>query len=244
MLSKLTTPIIERQVLAQDVFLFRFDRAPIEKAYRGFLAGQYLELFLPDGRSAYFSIASSPEQTQFLELHIRKVPESELNLAILAHLQTAPEVCISPAMGDCYIQASQLNPHSHLCFVAGGTGFSQIKSMVEHLLHHQVSNAISIFWGGWHYQELYMNSLGRAWAEQFASVSYYETVTEPIENNKPAPRLLPQVVVDTLQECSDTVFFACGSPGMVFALVDALENAGVQSNQIHSDVFAYASRDS
>ena len=39
-----------------------------------YLAGQYIDLLLKDGRRRSFSIATAPEDDSLLELHIRHVP--------------------------------------------------------------------------------------------------------------------------------------------------------------------------
>ena len=54
--------------------------------------------------------------------------------------------------------------------------------------------------------------------------------------------MLPEVVVEDLAVSEALVVYACGSPGMVYALLDRLKERGVAEAQIHSDVFAWAPR--
>ncbi len=64
---------IERAVpLAHDVMGLIL-RLPVAETF-SFEAGQYIDILLPGGRRRSFSIASPPEDSQLLELHVRRAP--------------------------------------------------------------------------------------------------------------------------------------------------------------------------
>ena len=111
-----------------------------------YLAGQYLDLFLPNGKSASFSIGSAPEAGLQLELHIRHNPESEMSNALIEHLLAEKSIEAEVGKGDAAIQADQLNSEDTVILAAASTGFSQVKSVVEHLLAQGASNQIHIYW--------------------------------------------------------------------------------------------------
>lgn len=228
--------------LNRDVYRIRLCYKDLAAEGVTFKAGQYLELFLPDGRGAYFSIASAPESTEFLELHIRSMPDSELNQALLAHLQSKSDIEISMAMGQCHLVAEELATGQAIYFIAGSTGFAQIKSMVEHLLHSGVTQPMHLFWGVREADDLYMQDLAQHWSDtvnhfEFTSIISGSDPDDVVEENS-----LPSIVAKSIIDPKNTLLFACGSPGMVYALVDAVEARGVSEKQIHADVFAYAPR--
>ncbi|WP_417582397.1 NAD(P)H-flavin reductase [Nitrincola sp.] len=241
-MNRYTAKIISNERLNRDVYRVRIALKASGSESATFSAGQYLELFLPDGRSAFFSIASAPEQVGELELHIRHMPDSEMNCALVAHLEQASEVELCMAMGQCHLAASALAPERRLVFVAGSTGFAQIKSMVEHLLANQVTQPIHVYWGGRVAEDLYLDNLARQWANDYPNLHYTAVVSEPSDDWQGARGLLPGIVASDILAPATTDIYACGSPGMVYALVDALEAQGVSERQIHADVFAYAPR--
>lgn len=233
------------EALNHDVYRVRLRLETSDKDNMHFCAGQYLDLCLPEGKKASFSIASAPDQGRDLELHIREVPGSEFNAMILSHLRMETAVDVELPKGDSWLSMKTLSPETRLIFAAASTGFAQIKSMVEHLLANQASNPIDIYWGARVEADIYLEKLPQQWAHEHANVRFVPVVSEP--ENSPGweglTGLMPNVLADQLETVDENLaVYACGSPGMVHALVDRLEEKGVSEAQIHSDVFAWAPR--
>nr|WP_269814580.1 hypothetical protein [Amphritea pacifica] len=127
---------------------------------------------------------------------------------------------------------------------AASTGFAQIKAIAEHLLANQVKNPIHIYWGARVEADFYLEKLPLQWAHEHTNVHVHLVVSEP--GNSPGwggrSALLPAAVVADFDNFDNVEVFTSGSPAMVYALVDACEAKGLQEDQIHSDVFAYAPR--
>ena len=242
--KKLVCDIASVEQLSHEVFRVRLHLPVTASMAVEFHAGQYLELILPDGRRAPFSIGSAPDHGSDLELHIRRMPEGELSIAMIEHLQNNPSIEIELPKGDCYLDATSLKPQTRIVLVAASTGFSQIKSITEHLLANQVSNPIHIYWGVRVAEDLYLEKLPQQWAAEHANVSYDLVVSEP-ENGQPwegRTGLIPDAILADYDDFSDMVIYTSGSPGMVYALLDACEAQGFDGDCMHADVFAYAPR--
>lgn len=209
-----------------------------------FYAGQYLELILPDARKAAFSIGSAPEAGRHLQLHIRESADSELSQAILTHLQTQKQVDVELPKGDCYLQASSLTADQTIILAAASTGFSQVKSIMEHLLAAGVPNPIHLYWGARVAADLYWKELPKQWAAEHSNVTYHPVVSEPGDACGWTGRvdLLPNAILQDFESFEQVQVYTSGSPAMVYALLDALETKGLNEKQMHSDVFAYAPR--
>jgi CDP-4-dehydro-6-deoxyglucose reductase len=54
---------------------------------------------------------------------------------------------------------------------------------------------------------------------------------------------LHQAVREDFSDLKPLHIYASGSPGMVYATLDALVEAGMDPHQLRADVFAYAPRD-
>ena len=233
------------EALNHDVFRVRLRLKAGDPDNMHYHAGQYLDICLADGKKASFSIASAPDQGRDLELHIREVPGSEYNALILQTLRSRTEIDVELPKGKVHLSQAEVKRETRFIFAAASTGFAQIKSMVEHLLANQVSNPIEIYWGARVEADLYLERLPQQWAAEHANVHFVPVVSEP--ENSPGWQgrtgLLPDVIVEDLGSVdANLAVYACGSPGMVHALVDCLEEQGVSETQIHSDVFAWAPR--
>ncbi|MGB0467008.1 MAG: 2Fe-2S iron-sulfur cluster-binding protein [Pontibacterium sp.] len=242
--KKLCCEITGVEQLNDDVCRVRLRLPATASLAVEFKAGQYLDVILPDGKQASFSIGSAPEQGRDLELHIRYTPDSEMSNAIMSHLQNSPSVNIELPKGDCCLSAASLSPETRLIFAAASTGFAQVKSQVEHLLANQVANPVYIYWGARVEADLYLISLAQQWQAEHANVHFVPVVSEPENSVQWQGRtgLLPAVVLEDFADFEQTEIFASGSPGMVYALLDAVESRGFQEDKMHSDVFAYAPR--
>lgn len=243
-MTRYLTDIVAVERLNRDVFRVTLKLVATDSGRFEFLAGQYLDLALPDGKKASFSIASAPDLGRSLELHIRHMPGSVINEGILEHLQTQQQVEVELPKGSCVLDADTLAPQTHLVFAAASTGFAQTKSMIEHLLMHQVPNRIDLYWGARVEEDMYLESLAQAWAQTHANLNFIPVVSEAAKSPGWSGRvgLLPDAISADMEDLEQVQLFASGSPAMVYALLDRFEARGLRADQIHSDVFAYAPR--
>jgi len=244
LVKRLVCDITAVEPLNHDVYRVRLHLPATNSHAIEFHAGQYLEICLPNGRQVPFSIGSAPDQGRDLELHIRHMAESETSNAVMDHLQNNASVEIELPKGDCYIQAQDLKPDTRVILAAASTGFSQIKSVCEHLLANQYSNPIHIYWGVRAEADLYLAKLPEQWQREHTNVIFHAVVSEPETSPDWQGRtgLLPDAVMEDFDDFDDVEILTSGSPGMVYALLDACEAKGFDGAHMHADVFAYAPR--
>ncbi len=205
-----------------------------------FHAGQYLEILLPDGKACAFSIASSPASLPDIELHIHYLLEKPALVALFDLLRNQKQIMVRLPMGECHLKAL---PDAPLLFVAAGTGFAQMKGMIEHVLEFSHPHDIHFYWGARRPDGLYLSELPEQWSTE-NQLTYHPVISEADASDDWAGRaglLYEAVLADELNK-SDTHVYLSGSPQMVYATVDALVDAGFKSENMHSDVFAYAPR--
>lgn len=243
-LKRLVCDVERVEKLSGDVYCVTLLAPPTASQAVEFHAGQYLEIVLPDERKAAFSIGSAPEAGREIELHIRQVAGSDVASAIIEQIKTSAQITVEMPKGDCFLQAATLAPEQTVILAAASTGFSQIKSMVEHLIAANVTNPIHIYWGARIAADLYWPELPLEWASKHDNIVYHPVVSEPGDSCGWTGRidLLPDAIKTDFDSFEDTVVYASGSPAMVYALVDNLAEKGLQETQVHSDVFAYAPR--
>ncbi|MGS0315291.1 FAD-binding oxidoreductase, partial [Escherichia coli] len=90
----------------------------------GFLPGQYINLHYK-GVTRSYSIANSDESNG-IELHVRNVPNGQMSSLIFGELQENTLMRIEGPCGTFFIRESD----RPIIFLAGGTGFAPVKSMV------------------------------------------------------------------------------------------------------------------
>ena len=229
--------VLDVQLLGADVYRVRL------QCNEGFVpeycAGQYLEILLGENDACAFSIASAPSLEQkTLELHIQKVPGKESSKKLFSELQSGT-VNIRMAKGRCYVKEIADRP---LLLIAAGTGFAQMKSIVEHCLNHQHQQDIHLYWGSKAPGDFYLPSLPVQWSGQ--NLKYHPVVSDTTHENDWNGRfgLLYEAVLVDKEKLINSDVYISGSPNMVYATVDAMIDHGFNENRMHSDVFEYAPR--
>ncbi len=205
-----------------------------------FHAGQYLQLLLPDAKFP-FSIASPPEEQETLELHIRPTPDSEDSEAIEALLDTADHVDIEIPLGDCFISETPDHP---LILIAASTGITQMKSIIEHLTATGLVKPVYLYWGVLTDADLYLAGLCQSWMQDHDNFHFIPVISEP--ENAPGwngrTGLVGEAVLADFTDLSEASVIVSGSPGMVYATLDAFVAHGMPAENMKSDIFSYAPR--
>ena len=204
-------------------------------------AGQYLEVVMPEGAPCAYSIASATaEDGMSLELHIQCYPGHQRALEVIEHLRSGRPVTINLPKGNCHIGDC---PQTPLVFIAAGTGFAQMKAMIEQSFLSSHSHALYLYWGVRRPSGFYMPSLPVYWSSE-KSVQYHPVVSEPEADDDWNGRhgLLYKAVLDDKEQLKGAHFYISGSPDMVYSTLDELVAAGFPQEHIHSDVFDYCPR--
>ncbi len=213
-----------------------------------FFAGQYLALHL-SGKSepSFYSIASAPGQ-RLISLHIQADPHLLSALEVVEHFQSSMTrkvpVSVSLPFGEACLSSL---PEQPIIMIASGTGFAQMKSMLEYLFAHHFELPVSLYWGVRKPEDMYLQGLAEKWAEQFANFNFYPLIGELDANEQDEAdnvahheRLSQAVLLE--QKVENTRVFVSGSPKLVFAIMDNLLAAGLPEASFYSDVLAYAKR--
>ena len=118
------TKVYKKEFLADDVVRL-FLKLPDGERMQ-FLAGQYVDILLKDGRRRSFSIANAPHDDAYIELHIRHVEGGDFTGYVCDELQEKDILRIDGPHGNFFLREEN---HRPMIFVAGGTGFAPIKSL-------------------------------------------------------------------------------------------------------------------
>ncbi|AMO54389.1 hypothetical protein [Endozoicomonas montiporae] len=230
--------VIDMHPAGSDVYRIKLKpRSGFVPPYR---AGQYLEILLPGRQPCAFSIASAPSfQQEDIELHVQQLPESQTSTELFDQLNKG-RVDVRLPSGNCFLPDPL--PETPLVFVAAGTGFAQMKSMVEHCLNQNHAKGIHLYWGARTPAGFYLPYLPIQWSAR--GVHYHPVVSDAIADDDWCGRhgLLYEAILADKEQLLDGNIYLSGSPQMVYATIDVIENAGFNRKNMHSDVFDYAPR--
>ena len=232
-----TFTVSDIQRLAQQIY--RISLTITEGFIPEYFAGQYLLIHLPNGDSCAFSIASPPKPEQKkLELHIQKLPNHENSTLLFKQLEQR-FIDVSIPNGFCHLNNI---PDRPLLFVAAGTGFAQMQSMIEYARGINHPHDIYFYWGARSPTDYYLPNLPVQWTTQ--GIHYHPVVSEASseENWNGRYGLLYEALIADKAHLNNCEIYISGSPTMVYATVDAIAREGFNAENIHSDVFEYAPR--
>lgn len=229
---------VERKVqLSHDVMAL-FLKLPSSERLQ-FLAGQYIEFILKDGKRRAFSLANAPHIDDVLELHLRLIPGGQFTEYVFNEMPDKAILRIEAPFGGFYYRSESEKP---MIMVAGGTGFAPIKGIIEHLLHHNIQRNVLLYWGARAREDLYMPALPQAWAEAHSNITFIPVLSDALaqDNWQGRTGLVHQAVLEDIKNLSAYEVYCCGAPAMVEVAHASFTAAGLPDEAFYSDAFNYA----
>ncbi len=205
-----------------------------------FLAGQYVDFLLKDGKRRSFSLATAPHDDKLLELHIRHVPGGFFTDLLFTQYQGREILRFEGPLGSFYLREESTRP---IIFVAGGTGFAPIKAMIEHALYSKLDRAMVLYWGARALPDLYLPHLPGQWQTDHPNFTFIPVLSDPRpEDDWPGRTgFVHEAVIADFADLSGYDVYACGGPGMIDAARrDFTQRCGLPADQFYADSFTYA----
>jgi CDP-4-dehydro-6-deoxyglucose reductase len=224
--------------LAPDVIALHLKLPASERLQ--FLAGQYVDILMKDGRKRSFSLANAPHDDALLQLHIRHVAGGAFTDQVFATMKVKDILRFNGPHGSFFLREDSDKP---MILLAGGTGFAPIKAIVEHALAENCTREMVIYWGARARTDLYMDELPRGWATAQANIRYVPVLSEPTAEDAWSGRsgLVHQAVMADFPDLSGHQVYACGAPGMIDAARrDFTATCGLPEEEFFADAFTYS----
>ena len=223
--------------LAPDVMRLKLKLPQVERMQ--FLAGQYLDILLKDGRRRSFSIANAPHNDELLELHVRLIEGGEYTTYVFNEMKEKEILRIEGPLGNFFLREESDRP---VILIAGGTGFAPIKAIVEHAIAEQLTRPVHFYWGVRNRTSLYLHQLAESWKKELKDFSYKAVLSEPevADNWDGETGMVHEAVLNDFNDFSAFDVYASGPPAMVDAIADTFSQKGMDSNHFYSDAFNFA----
>ncbi len=199
-----------------------------------YTAGQHITVQTPRWPRVWrpYSIACMPRDDGLLMLHVKAVPGGWVSSALVRHTSPGSQLVLGPPLGTMTLERA--GDRDLLC-VAGGTGLSPVKAIIEQAVRESatVRRRIYLFYGARHRSELY--DLPDLWRLEDA-YDGFELI--PVTSDDPAfhgmqgnvgrvaARYMPHTYCDA---------YVAGPPEMVRETIRLLARAGLKNERIHFD---------
>ena len=183
-----------------------------EKSF-DFEPGQFIGIRWVGSQLKYFSIANAPNDSAFIELHIRKQAEGGFTQWLFERATTSDVIGIDGPLGSFGWVTPADRP---VILLATGTGFSPLKSLIEGLNLWNHPGGVHFYWGGRYKEDLYKDDLGRYWSSKTKNFVYEPILTRESPNRWTGRTgRIPEAVLKDHPDLSGFDVYACGSPEMI-----------------------------
>lgn len=199
-------------------------------------AGQYFEWGLPGiAPNRNFSAANRPGGDR-ITFDIRLYPGGKVSEYVKSSLQVGQTIGLIGPYGHFGLTA---NEHRPAICVAGGTGLSPLKAMIEHAIAAKSPRPITLFCGARTADDLYDLDLLERWSAKHPGFTFHVALSdEPSGSAWSGSRgLVTDLVAETVYDGFGAEGYLCGPPPMIDAGIAVLEQIGVERSDIHADRF-------
>lgn len=202
-----------------------------------FLAGQYMDILLPGGKRRAFSIASSPSQEDFIELHVRHVDGGGFTGHVFDDMKPGEILRLEGPLGMFFVRLGSPRP---ILMMGGGTGFAPLKAMIEDLIHADDHRPVTLYWGVRTEKDLYAKTLIDEFAEQHPDFRFVPVLSEPEESWTGRTGFVHNALLEDYPNLSAFEIYMSGPPAMVHAARKSFLAADADEDHLHYDSFDFA----
>jgi CDP-4-dehydro-6-deoxyglucose reductase len=221
--------------VADDVMIVRLKLPANERLQ--FLAGQYIDFLLKGGERRSFSMANAPHADELIELHIRYVAGGGFTEHVFNKMKERDILRLEGPLGSFFLREESAKP---IVFVASGTGFAPIKSIIESAIYRGVTRPMVLYWGCRRPKDLYLNALPEKWALERPGFRYIPVISEALPEDQWSGRsgFVHRAVMEDFPDLSAHQVYACGVPVMVdSAKRDFTTLCGLPEDEFYADSF-------
>lgn len=208
-----------------------------------FLPGQYINILLKNGQRRSFSLANAPHNDELLELHVRNYLGGAFTEHVFTHMKVKDMLRFTGPLGSFFLRESPEEKAS-IIFLASGTGFAPIKSILEHIFNNPdnpfYGKKMTLYWGVRIQEDLYLTDLIDEWQQKHPNFNFIPVLSEPLPSDDWQGRtgFVHHAVMHDYADLAQHQVYACGSPVVIKAAYhDFTSQNHLPKNAFFSDVF-------
>jgi CDP-4-dehydro-6-deoxyglucose reductase len=234
-IRKLPCRVQEIRKVAADVVVLKLKLPANERLQ--FLAGQYIDILMKDGKRRSYSMGNPPHDDEFIELHVRNMANGAFTEYVFNRMKEKDILRFEGPLGTFFLREDSDKP---MIFVASGTGFAPIKSIIEHAFHLGTTRQMVLYWGGRRPGDIYMGELAARWQAEHDNFSFIPVISDALPGDAWSGRtgFVHSAVMEDFPDLSGYQVYACGAPVVVeSAHRDFTSACKLPEDEFFSDAF-------
>ena len=223
--------------LTHDTRMFRFRLE--EPSEISFKPGQFVQFRIPKaGEERAYSIASSPNDKNIVELIVRLVPGGLCTTYMFNKLKVGDPIFLTGPYGDFYLREETEDP---IVCVAGGSGSAPIRSIINYLKEKNSGRTIRSFYGGRTPKDIYFTEYYEEVAKELKDFRHIPAISECGTEESACwageEGLVTEVMERHLTDVSNFEAYMCGPPIMLKKSTELLIKHGINKDRVYFDEF-------
>ena len=218
--------IIEIELISDKFYVLKL-KLPPHSGFK-YLPGQYVNLCLK-GVVRSYSLASLDGINGVLEFHIKHVPNGQFS-QLLALSQINQLMRLEGPLGTFFIRRSA----APIIFVAGGTGFAPIQSMIDKLIQEKSSRFVYFYWRMKCAQDFYSH-IPHAWVHE--NIKFIPFVSEDDINAVERKGDIDEILKQDFEHLNGYHVYVCGSLSLIQKTKDVCSHLGLDLKSFFTDAF-------
>lgn len=202
-----------------------------------FLSGQYLDLKF-QGIARSYSIASIPQDKGKIELHLKRVADGIMSNKIFGLISANQLMQLEGPKGTFFYRDDARS--GPIIFLATGTGFAPIKSIVTELINKGVQRNIYIYWGN-RESSLFYDDVLNLWEAQYSNIKCSLVLSRSESDWTGRQGYVQEFAVTDNNDLTQASVYACGSQSMIESAKALLIEQGLPPKCFYSDAFVASS---
>jgi transcription antitermination factor NusA-like protein len=183
--------------------------------------------------------APLPEETEELEIHVRRLPGGAMSEWLHQEVQVGDTLTVAGPAGNCfYIEGK---PEQGILLVATGSGLAPLWGIVRDALRQGHRGPITLFHGSWNPSGLYLVEELKRLAEEYPQFTYAPCVDTDATDGLRAGRADQNAFTDQ-RDLKGWRVFLCGHPDMVTGAKKKAFLFGAALSDIYADPFVLSAR--
>lgn len=228
-----SSEVLDKQWLNENVLRLRVRS---ELNYR---AGQYITLWRNETLARSYSLASHPESDDFLEFHIKVIPDGQLSPWLANEVMAGNRLSLQGPMGQCFYTAT--SPDQPLLMAAIGTGLAPIYGILKDALSQGHYGPIDVVLGARESNGFYLLDELADLAHQHSNLTIHVVSQADLPEDQDNIQSVQADLYDYCNELWPSLkgyrVFLCGADSFVKKLRKQSFLAGAGMGDISADVF-------
>lgn len=204
-----------------------------------FQAGQYVNLFVDvDGvrTSRPYSISSSPTQTAFYDITVRRVEDGFVSSHLLDAVHAGDTFQSTSPSGQFYH-----NPLFHgedLVFIAGGSGITPFMSMIREMSDRHLDRRIQLIYGNRSSEDIIFKKKIEKRSGRHKNLTVHTVISEPGRDYSGLTGFITaDLIKEVVEDIQEKMVYVCGPEAMYTFVLAELARLNIPRRRIRVEVF-------